>query len=218
MAKKKAAAKSEAKTIQISAPKLRTSKFKIIGTSPYVQHKFSAKATAEMMEKMAAGGTASKKRKRDARNFDEDVKNATYTSVSESHLNGYIPATAIKAAMVAACRLVNFKMTESKQCFYVETDAYDKDDLTPLIKITKGKPKRFDQPVRNSNGSADIRCRPMWDPGWEATVSITYDSERFTDIDVANLLLRAGTQVGIGEGRQASRMCVGLGWGAFRLG
>jgi len=30
-------------------------------------------------------------------------------------------------------------------------------------------------------------------------------------------LLRAGKQVGIGEGRQASRMCAGLGWGAFSI-
>jgi hypothetical protein len=57
----------------------------------------------------------------------------------------------------------------------------------------------------------------MWEPGWEAIVRIHYDADRFTVQDVANLLLRAGMQVGVGEGRMSSPHCVGLNWGCFTL-
>ena len=119
--------------------------------------------------------------------------------------------------MVAACRLVDFKMTDAKQCVYIECDGFDKDERIPLVRITKGKPEYFEQAVRNETGVADIRARPIWEEGWEAVVRVTYDADRFTLEDVSNLLMRAGSQVGIGEGRQASRKCVGLGWGAFEI-
>ena len=212
MAKK--TTKAAGTTVQITPANLKVVVLKIVGTTPYVQNKFSNKAKEQMMAKQAAGSTAKKGARKPPKDFDECVKNATYSVNGKNNPNGYIPATAIKAAMVSACRLVDFHMTVSKQCFNIDADAYDKDELIPLIKITKGKPKRFDQAV-NVQMTTDIRSRPMWDAGWEANVSIEYDADRFTLEDIVNLLARAGKQVGIGEGRQASRQCVGLGWGAF---
>jgi hypothetical protein len=203
--------------LHITAPNLREACFTIVGTSPYVQNKFSQKAKDEMKAKQEAGTTATKSRKKTAKNFKQCYEDAKYKPDKGTWPNGAIPATAIRAAMVAACRLVDFKMTEAKQCVYVEADGYDKGERIPLIKITKGKPTYFEQALRVANGNPDIRPRPLWEPGWEAKVRITYDADRFTLEDVANLLSRAGSQVGIGEGRQASKMCVGLGWGAFRL-
>ena len=126
-----------------------------------------------------------------------------------------IPATSIKAAMISACRLVDFKMTHGKECFQILADGYDSDEHMPLIRMTKGKPKVFEQALRNSNGGADLRVRPLWEAGWEAIVRIRIDNDIFTVQDAANLLMRAGMQVGIGEGREASRKCSGIGWGAF---
>ena len=57
----------------------------------------------------------------------------------------------------------------------------------------------------------------MWREGWEAVVRIKYDADMFTLTDVANLLMRAGAQVGIGEGRPDSRKSCGIGWGIFDL-
>jgi hypothetical protein len=213
MAKK---AKSDVTTVSITPANLKVVPLKIVGTAPYVQNKFSSKAKQEMMDKQSAGGTAKKGSKKAPKDFDQCCEDAKYATTGKNNPNGYIPATAIKAAMVAACRLVDFQMTSAKQCVYVHADAYDKDELIPLINITKGKPRRFDQAVRIP-GTADIRSRPMWDAGWEATVRIEYDADRFTLNDVVNLLSRAGQQVGIGEGRQASRQCVGLGWGTFKV-
>ncbi len=204
-------------TVQISAPSLQTAAFRIIGTTPYVQNKFSAKAKAMMKAKQEAGSQAKKGAKRDAKNFKECYEEAQYKPAGEEWKKGAIPATAFKAAMVAACRLVDFKMTHAKQCVYIEADGFDRDEQVPLIRITKGQPEYFEQAVRNETGVADIRARPMWQKGWEAIVRITYDAERFSLEDVSNLLMRAGAQVGIGEGRMASRKCVGLGWGAFTI-
>lgn len=203
--------------VSISPPNLQTAEFCIVGTSPYVQNKFSAKAKAMMKAKQEAGSTAKKGSKKESKNFKECYEEAQYKPSGQKWPNGAIPATSIKAAMVAACRLTDFQMTLAKQCVYVEADGYDADERTPLIKITKGKPTYFEQAVTLATGVADLRARPLWEPGWESNVRITFDADRFTLEDVTNLLMRAGSQVGIGEGRQASRKCVGIGWGAFTI-
>jgi len=216
MAKKKKNENGESEVV-ISPPNLKTASFRIVGHSPYVQHKFSKKAKEQMKKKQLAGGIAKKSTKREPRDFNRDYQEAKYTPSKGNWPNGAIPATAIKAAMVAAARLTDMKMTDCKQCVYVEADGYDMDERIPLNKITKGTPQPFEQALRVANGNPDIRVRPLWEEGWEAIVRIKYDADRFTVDDVANLLLRAGAQVGIGEGRTASRMCVGLGWGAFTI-
>lgn len=223
MAKKKTSSsggrngKGKDGVVTITRPNERIVIFRVKGTTPYVQEKFSEKAKEQMRAKQAAGGVASKSRKREPKDFEAYYQGSQYKPIGETWKNGAIPATAIKAAMINACRLVDFKMTDSKQCVFVEQDGYDADDRIPLIKITKGKPQRFEQALPNTNGGHDIRIRPVWDPGWEAIVRIRYDADRFTADDVGNLLLRAGHQVGIGAGRHASRKCAGIGWGSFTI-
>ena len=78
-------------------------------------------------------------------------------------------------------------------------------------------PKILRQALLLPNGAEYVCLRPMWNTGWEAVVRITFDADKFSRTDVGNLLQRAGMQVGIGEGRQSSRMCVGVGWGAFAI-
>jgi hypothetical protein len=204
-------------TVTISKPNMVVARFKIVGTSPYVQHKFSKKAKEAMKKKQTEGGLSNKSKKRTPRDYKQDYKEAQYEPMASNWPNGAIPATAIRAAMISACRLVDFKMTDGKQCVFVVAEDYDIDEGIPLIRITKGKPKMFEQALRVANGNPDIRIRPMWSTGWEAIVRIRYDADRFTLTDTANLLLRAGIQVGIGEGRNASRMCVGVGWGCFEI-
>ena len=109
-------------------------------------------------------------------------------------------------------------MTRAKLAVFCEPDGFDREDGTPLVKFTKGKPKYSEMPVRlKKSGSMDIRPRPLWSPGWELTVRIKYDADQFTLNDIANLLLRVGVQVGIGEGRPDSKDSCGMGWGLFRF-
>jgi hypothetical protein len=199
-------------TVQIKPPKIETAIFNIKGTAPYVQARFSGKAMQAMMSKMAAGGTAKGKKIREARDFDDDYKNAMHIGNGGWH---GIPASAFRQAMISACRLVGFKMTLAKLSVFVEADGFDVIDGIPLIKLT-GEPERVDMAVRNQTGVADIRIRPMWRE-WGASVRVRYDSDQFTIEDVTNLMARVGLQVGIGEGRPDSRESAGLGWGTFEL-
>lgn len=63
----------------------------------------------------------------------------------------------------------------------------------------------------------------MWDEGWEATVKLRYDPLEFGEPmkggreSIGNLLLRAGTFVGIGAGRPDAQKGVGLDMGLFTV-
>lgn len=200
--------------ISIPAPNLQVATFRIIGTAPFVQAKFSAKAKQQIMETQAAGSTARGKKVRAAKNFDAVCDGAVHYS-KEGWVG--IPAGAFRAAMISACRLVGFKMTLAKLSVFVEPDGFDADDDTPLVRLIAGDYRRVDLHVRNATGVVDLRSRPMWET-WAADVRIRYDADQFTLTDVSNLLSRVGMQVGIGEGRPDSKNSTGMGWGTFRLG
>lgn len=216
--KKNEEAKNGTSTLTISKPNLRMSSFKIRGKTPYCQNKFSAKAKEQIRITQEAGSTGKKNIKKVARDFKANFEGAKH--IAEDGWYG-IPAPGIRAALVSACRVCGFTMTRAKLSIFVEPDGFDVDDETPLVKITKGKPKPFDidrlDTVRNESGVIDLRARPKWKSGWEAIVRITFDADQFTVEDVANLLLRAGLQVGIGEGRPDSKKSTGMGWGLFEV-
>ena len=199
--------------VQIKPANIQQAVFKIKGTAPYVQARFSAKAMQAMKEKMLAGSTAKGKKVREARNFDEDFEQAKH--VSEQGWVG-IPASSFRQAIISACRLVGFRMTLAKLSVFVAADGFDRVDGIPLIKLQAPEPERTEMAVRNATGVADIRVRPMWRE-WAADVTVSYDADQFTLQDVTNLMQRVGMQVGIGEGRPDSRDSAGLGWGTFVL-
>ncbi|WP_440940219.1 hypothetical protein [Immundisolibacter sp.] len=198
--------------VSIKAPKIETALFRIVGTAPYVQARFSGKAKQQMAAKMMAGSTARGKKAREPRDFEDDYQQAMHVS-TEGWVG--IPAGAFRAAMISACRLVGFKMTLAKLSVFVAADGIDAIDGIPLIRIN-GTPERIDMAVRNATGGPDIRVRPIWRE-WSADVRVRYDADQFTLNDVTNLMDRVGMQVGIGEGRPDSRQSAGLGWGTFRL-
>lgn len=198
--------------VSISAPKIQTATFRLIGTSPFVQARFSAKAKQAMMAKMAAGSTARGKKVRDARDFDQDCKDAMHLGIDG---RAGVPAGAFRNAMISACRLVGFKMTMAKLSVFVEADTFDAVDGVPLVHIN-GDWERLDMHTRNATGVVDIRVRPMWREWW-MDLRVKFDEDQFTLTDVSNLLMRAGVQVGIGEGRHDSKSSTGLGFGCFKI-
>jgi hypothetical protein len=191
--KNKKESKPQTETVAITAPRIATAQFRIVGTAPYVQLRFSEKAMNAMREKMEAGSQANKKKAKSARDFEEDFRQALH--VSDEGWNG-IPASAFRNAMISACRLVGFKMTLAKLSVFILPDGFDKVDGVPLIKID-GEPEPHIMHARNATGVCDIRVRAKFWP-WSADVNISYDSDQFTSTDVANLLQRVGQQVGIG--------------------
>lgn len=200
--------------ITVKAPNIQTIVLHIMGTAPYVQHKFSQKSVEQIRATQEAGTTAKSKKARQPKDFEENCRNATYFS-----RQGWIgmPATAFRKAMISACRLVGFKMTMAKLAVFTKADGFDKFDGTPLVRIY-GKHRTDVRPARNDNGSVDLRARPMWDEGgWVARVQIRFDADTFTPTDITNLMMRVGMQVGIGEGRNDSKDSAGIGWGDFDL-
>jgi len=201
-------------TAVIAPPNLQLAQFKIRGTAPYVQNKFSKKAKEIMHSAQAEGSKSKNKNKKDGKNFDSCFAESQH--IASDGWCG-IPAPAFRNAMISACRVAGFTMTKAKLSVFVLPDGFDEDDGTPLVKITKGEPKYHESHVRLATGVCDLRARAMWQAGWEATVTVRFDADQFDHTDVANLLLRVGQQVGIGEGRPDSRQSAGMGWGLFDI-
>lgn len=199
-------------SVTIPAPNMRTAVFQITGTAPLMTARFSKKA--ELMAKMSEGKSAASKRSRPARDFERDAEDAAYKSP-----DGWygINAASFRNAMISACRLVGFKMTLAKLSVFVEAEGFDERDSTPLVRIDAPHYEVNTMHTRNATGVVDVRARPLWRPGWKAQLSVRWDADQFTITDVANLLSRAGVQVGIGEGRPDSKSSAGLGFGLFEL-
>ncbi|NRA48170.1 MAG: hypothetical protein HRU12_03485 [Phaeodactylibacter sp.] len=202
--------KTITKTLTIEKPRFNTLAIEIEGTAPYLQCRFSAKAMQAMMAKMEAGSTSRSKKTKEARDFDEDFLQAQH--VADEGWNG-IPASAFRSACIDACRMAGFKMTHAKMSIFIEADGFDQVDGVPLVQIQGNPPERTEMAVRIQQ-TTDIRIRPMWRK-WGAILRVRYDEGQFTDEDVVNLLLRAGQQVGIGEGRPFSKSSNGMGYGLF---
>jgi hypothetical protein len=198
--------------VAIPAPNFSTVVFTLIGTAPYVQHKFSQKGREAYKASQEAGSKKKKGATREPKDFQANYVAAQYVSTEGW---GGVPASCFRNAMISACRMVNFKMTHAKLSVFVEADGFDSEG-TALVRITKGTPHYSEHIVRNATGVIDLRARPMWDAGWELKVRVKYDGDQFSLADVANLLSRAGYG-GIGEGRPDSKSSAGLGWGTFRI-
>ena len=206
-------AKQVMDVVTISPPKFERIGLRLVGTAPYMQARFSAKAMQAMKSKMEAGPTARKGSRKDARDFDDDFRAAQH--IAADGWNG-VPAAALRNACIDVCRMVGFKMTHARMSIFVEADGFDKVDGTPLVRLDAREPERVDMATRNATGVADIRVRPMWRE-WALNVVIRFDADQFTTSDVVNLISRAGEQVGIGEGRPFSKSSNGLGFGTFTV-
>lgn len=201
------------RSLTIPAPNFQTAEFHIIGTAPLVVHRFSAKTKNEMKQKMETGKASSSKKDRSAKSTDDTYQEARY--ISKDGWDGF-NASAIRNAMISACRLVNFKMTLAKLSVFVEADGWDKTETQiPLIRII-GKPTKQEDVARVQTGQPYVTVRAAYH-NWEAKVRIRWDADQFTLADVANLISRVGQQVGICEGRPDSKNSAGMNWGTFLL-
>ena len=199
--------------VVITPPDIRIVQLQIEGTAPLVINKFSAKAKEIMMATQMAGSTAKSKKNREAKDFEDLYNSARH--ISTEGWDG-IHAASFRNAAISACRAAGFVMTKAKLAIFIEADGFDVDDMTPLVRITKGAPQMVISPCRNATGVIDLRPRPTYFP-WAAELKIKYDAGILTDSDVINLMARVGMQVGIGEGRPDSKQSAGIGNGLFRI-
>lgn len=206
-------AKAKVEAINIKPINMRTMQFRVTGTAPLMQAAFSAKAIQKIRATQEAGSTSRSKKQREARDFEQDFLDARHVST-----DGWvgIPAPAFRNACIDVCRMVGFKMTHAKMSLFIEADGFDAVSGQPLVRLDAAEPEKNVLAVRNQTGVVDLRARPMWRE-WACNLRVKFDADQFTPTDVANLLERAGVQVGIGEGRPFSRESAGLGLGTFTI-
>ena len=205
-------AKSAVTRISISKPNYQSIKFKIVGTAPLMVHHFGEKARKQMIDKQT--GVNQVKGKRPPKDYKKEFESARY--VSTAGWDGFY-AGSIRNAMIAAVRYVDgLQMTKAKGLFFVQAQGFDKSDGSPMVRILGSKAVHDTRPARNDDGGADIRNRPRYDK-WHAEVVIDFDADAMTATDVANLLHRAGTSVGICDGRPGSPNSNGMGFGTFKV-
>lgn len=206
------ATQKKVEAVTIAAPNFQTMDITIRGNAPLVQHRFSKKAATQMLQVHMEGDAKKNKSKtKVARDVDQDFKDATHIGTDGKY---GIPAPAFRSAMISACRVAGFQMTKAKLSVFVMADTVDDEDGSPLVHITGGDPELHTAAVRLANGSTSIAVRPMWRQ-WGAVVRVRWDGDQFTSSDVINLMMRAGMQVGVGEGRPDSKKSHGMGWGTF---
>jgi hypothetical protein len=206
-------AEDQARSVTIKAPNFGIAKFHVRGVAPLVIHRFSAKTKAQMKLKMETGKAASSKRNREAKSTDDLYEEARYRSADG--WDGF-NASSMRAAMISACRLVNFKRTLAKLSVFVEADGVDAlEPQIPLIRIN-GTPTKQEDMARVETGQPYVTVRAAYHD-WKAVIRIRFDADQFTAADVTNLMMRVGLQVGIGEGRPDSKNSAGMGWGLFEI-
>lgn len=207
-----AAKSGKSEQLKIKPPNFQTARVLIVGTAPYVQNNMSERNITQMREKQVAGSQAKSKRNRVPKDFDAAYRGAMH--LSREGWNG-IPTAAFRAAMISACRTIDFKMTLAKLSLFIQPDGFDNRDGQGLTKII-GKSHPFEMTVRLATGVCDIACRPMFDE-WSAWVTLRWDADTFSATDIVNLLARAGAHCGIGAGRPDSKESAGMGWGTFEV-
>lgn len=216
--------------IVIKAPEFTILQLPIVGTAPFVSNAFGYEAQEMMKAEQLLGSEGSKKKKaqenkaKPPKDFEKGFHESMHQAISDEvgkellkkdYWYG-IPSTSFKAALVRACCVCGVEMTKAKMCMFVMSDGFESDG-TPLVKITKGQPVRFDKYVRLANGKPDIRARGRWDTGWEANLRVRFDASLMTKDTIVNLVVRAGISVGVGAGRPFSTASVGQGWGTFEV-
>lgn len=198
-------------SVTIRKPRFGIAELKIRGTERLVIHRFSKKVKEQMKQKMETGKASASKKNREPQSTDVLFQEARYRSADG--WDGF-HAGAIRAALISACRLVNFKMTLAKLSIFILADGHDADEpQIPLIRIY-GKATKQEDLARVETGQPYVTIRAAYDP-WEARIRIRYDLDQFTEEDIVNLLSRVGQQVGLGEGRPDSKNSPGMGWGLF---
>lgn len=175
----------------------------IVGQTPLIPHRFSEKAR----RMMPGHPDSDSKRPKQKRKPKEEAEACLYKLGNALAF----PATGFKAAMVGACRFFEKpSMTEAKQLFRIEGEGPEQ-----LVKIGGNKLGPREDPVRNANGSADLRYRYYID-GWSATLRIRFVPSRITRDSIVTLVDAAG-RGGVGDWRPSAPKSFTGTYGCFRV-
>lgn len=177
--------------VEIPELKIETVEIKIIGTSPLIVHRFSAKAQKQILaiqNKEAKAG-------REIRNPDAEYLDTLYTFKKGDYKKTGFPAVGFKAAMVRGAKQLGLTMTDVRGAIFVLPSKGSNE----LVEIKGSYFMRTDM-VRVGNGGADIRYRAEY-PNWKASLLIKYNTAVFSLEQVATIVRIGGFAAGVGEWR-----------------
>ena len=163
---------------------------RIIGISPFIQHKWSEKAIQMMRDKHAGVRV----KNREIRKPEEEFRDAAY--VCEDGRFGF-PAGGIKACLIgAAHKDIGLEKTLLRKSLFIIPD----DPINNLIALETDDPLMREDTVRVGAGSTDLRYRPEF-RNWSMILNFEFDAQSLTQPTILNLVQRAGFGVGLGEWR-----------------
>ena len=226
----KAKAKPPQQIFTIRPLNIRKMVFTLEGISPLVVHNFDQKTGNEMLEKQMNKDKSKVKEVRTP--LAEYLASGHWVDPAEPPApkskgeNGELiydekkvkqilrkakfgfPLAGFGKALISAARNTDMKMTQLRQCIFVEGI---EDDIFAII---QGQPEMHKSVVRLKNGTAMVRFRMKFQ-NWKTKVRVSYDANVMNGQTVVNLMQLAGWAVGVGEGRpeKTSR----LGWGRWEI-
>ena len=163
---------------------------RIIGISPFIQHKWSEKAIQMMRDKHAGVRV----KNREIRKPEEEFRDAAY--VCEDGRFGF-PAGGIKACLIgAAHKDIGLEKTLLRKSLFIIPD----DPINNLIALETDDPLMREDTVRVGAGTTDLRYRPEF-RNWGMILNFEFDAQALTQPTILNLVQRAGFGVGLGEWR-----------------
>ena len=163
---------------------------RIVGTSPFIQHKWSEKAIRMIEEKQAGIKT----KNREPRNPQQEFEDAAY--VCENGVFGF-PAGGVKACLIgAAHKDLGLEKTLLRKSLFIIPD----DKVNNLVAMETSDPVMRQDVVKIGMNQTDLRYRPEF-RDWAMVLRFEYDSQALAKDTILNLIQRAGFGVGLGEWR-----------------
>lgn len=180
-----AAASQSAAPAVVKLPELKLCHLEIhvVGTSPLIVHKWSAKAIRQMLDKQLGKAKTGKEPK----NPEQDYEDSLYRTDDGQYA---FPAIAFKAAAVRAGTYADMKMTYLRGAFHIPAE----------LVVIDGEPHPREDIVRLQGNTADIRYRGEFTE-WSAVVPVDLNEKALSVEQLINLFRLAGFSVGIGEWR-----------------
>jgi hypothetical protein len=176
--------KEDSNIVSIKQLRLRTVDIPLWGTSALIMHAWSHKAKEQMLNKQMKVATTGKQAKDPQRDFEESIY------VGPDGLPAF-PSVAFKAAAVDAAIAMDFKKTNLRQAFHIESD---------MVPILGSAPEPREDMVRVGMGTADIRFRAQFTT-WGTVLTVTFNESMLSLDQLVNLFNAAGFGIGIGEWR-----------------
>jgi len=181
--------------ITVQAPKMMRASIEIVGLTSLLSHRKSpdmiqgsTPAEGEDAAKAKLGGL--RKRTKKVRDPQAEFKASLYELPDGKF--GF-PAISFKRAIEDAASTLGYARTQIRRLIYTPQE---------FVEIVGSKPRlRTDVAVNQNMRSASIVVNRAEFETWRCTLLLDFDSDFLTAETIANLLTRAGLQVGVGAWR-----------------